>query len=92
MIQSNSSYNCQHHYNVEILNLLDPKLQLINTTPLIKNKLEELISELKNLKAQTILVLEYKKRNDLKIFHSSAKLIASDSDIDEALYSCIKAL
>ena len=92
MIQSNSSYNCQHHYNVEILNLLDPKLQLINTTPLIKNKLEELISELKNLKAQTILVLEYKKRNDLKIFHSSAKLIASDSDTDEALYSCIKAL
>ena len=92
MIQSNSSYNCQHHYNVEILNLLDPKLQLINTTPLIKNKLEELISELKNLKAQTILVLEYKKRNDLKIFHSSAKLIASDSDTDEALYSCIRAL
>ena len=92
MIQSNSSYNCQHYYNVEILNLLDPKLQLINTTPLIKNKLEELISELKNLKAQTILVLEYKKRNDLKIFHSSAKLIASDSDTDEALYSCIKAL
>ena len=92
MIQSNSSYNCQHHYNVEILNLLDPKLQLINTTPLIKNKLEELISELKNLKAQAILVLEYKKRNDLKIFHSSAKLIASDSDTDEALYSCIKAL
>ena len=33
---------------------------------------------------QTILVLEYKKRNDCKILHSSTKLIASDSDIDNA--------
>ena len=31
-----------------------------------------------------MLVLEYKKRNDHKIFHSSAKLVASDSGIDEA--------
>ena len=31
--------------------------------------------------------MEYKKRNDHKIFHSSAKLIASDSDIDEAFKS-----
>ena len=38
MMQSNSSYNCQHHYNVEILNLLDPKLQLINPTPLTLHK------------------------------------------------------
>ena len=38
-------------------------------------------------KVQTILVLEYKKRNDRKIFHLSTKLIASDSDIDKALIS-----
>ena len=56
---------------------------------MIKHKLEELLSELKKFKVQTVLVLDYKKRNDCKIFHSSAKLIASDSDIDEAF---IKAL
>ena len=46
-----------------------------------------MLSDLKKFKVQTILVLEYKKRNDCKIFHSSAKRIASDSDIDEALKS-----
>ena len=85
--QSNSSDDCVHHYNVEILNLSDPQLQLINTKPVIKNKLKELLSELKKLKVETILVLDYKKRNNRKIFHSRAKLIASDSDIDEAFKS-----
>ena len=37
------------------------------------------------------LVLEYEKRNR-KIFHLSAKLIANDSDIDDHLISCVKAL
>ena len=46
------------------LNIFDPELQLINNKPVIKNKLKELISELKNPKVQTILVLRYKKRND----------------------------
>ena len=54
---------------------------------MIKNKLKELLSELKKFKVQTILVLDYKKRNDSKISHSSAKIIASDSDIDEAFKS-----
>ena len=83
-MQSNSSDNCVHHYNVEILNLFDPELQLINTALVIKNKLKELLSELEKFKVQTILVLKYKKRNDCKIFYSCTKLIASDSDIDEA--------
>ena len=83
-VESNFSDSCVHHYNVEILNLFDPELQLINTKPVIKNKLKELQSELKKFKVQTILVLDYKKRNDHKIFYSSAKLIANDSDIDEA--------
>ena len=82
-VQSNSSDNCVHHYNVEILNLFDPELQLIKTKPVIKNKLKELLSELKKFKVQTILVLDYQKRNDCKIFHSSAKLFASDSNFDE---------
>ena len=49
---------------------------------MIRNRLKEL-SELKKFKVQTILSLDYKKRNDCKIFHSITKLIASDSDIDE---------
>ena len=38
-VQSNSSDNCVHQYNVEILNIFDSELQLINTKPTIKNKL-----------------------------------------------------
>ena len=84
MMQSDPSDNCVHRYNIMILNLFDTELQLINTKPIIKNILRELLSELKNFKVQTILVLEYKKRSDCKIFHSHSKLIATDSDIDEA--------
>ena len=50
-------------------------------------KLKELISELKKFKVQTVIVLDYKKRNDCKIFHSSAQLISSNWDIDEAFKS-----
>ena len=45
--QSNSFDNSIHHYNVEILNIFDPELQIINNKPMIKNKLKELLSELK---------------------------------------------
>ena len=86
-VQSNSSDNCIHHYNVEILNLFDPELQLINTKPMIKNELKELLGELKKFKVQAVLVLDYKKSNDRKIFHSNTKLIPSDSDTDEAFKS-----
>ena len=65
-----------------MLNLFDTELQLINTKPVIKSKLKALLNELKKL-----LVFDYKKRNDRKIFHSGTKLIASDSDIDEAFKS-----
>ena len=41
-----------------------------------------MLSELKKS-----LNLDYKKRNDRKIFHSSAKLIASDLDIKETFKS-----
>ena len=70
------------------MNIFDPELQLINTKPMIKNKLKELLSELKKLKVQTIFVLVYKKRTDCKIFLSSAKLIASDSDVGKA-FKCM---
>ena len=63
-IQSNISDNCIHHYNIEILNIFDPELQLNNTESAIKNKLKELSSKFKKFKDQTVLVLGYKKRND----------------------------
>ena len=62
-------------------------MQLIKTKSVIKNKLKELLSESKKFKVQPVLVLDYKKRNDHKMFHLSAKLIASDLDIVEAFKS-----
>ena len=46
------------------MNLFDPELKLINTKPVIKNNLKELLSELKKFKVPAILVLDYSKRND----------------------------
>ena len=40
---------------------------------------------MKKFKVQA--VLDYKKRNHRKIFHSSAKLVACDSEIDKAFRS-----
>ena len=44
-VQSNSSDNYIHPYNVEILNLFDPKLQLKDTESAIKNKSRKFSSE-----------------------------------------------
>ena len=57
MMQSNSFDNCVHHYHIEISNLFDPELQLINTKPIIKNKLKKLLMALKKFKARAVLVL-----------------------------------
>ena len=46
-----------------------------------------MLSELTKFKVRTILVLDYKKRNDCKTFHSSGKLITSDWNVDDALKS-----
>ena len=62
--KSDSSDTCIHCYNVEILNTFDLELQLINTEPMIK-----LLTVLKKFNVQTVLVLEYKKRNDCKILN-----------------------
>ena len=48
-------------YNIKILNLSDPVLQLIKTKLVIKNKLEDLLGELKIRLVQIILILEKKK-------------------------------
>ena len=73
IMQSNFSNKYVDGYNIEILNLFDPELQLINTKTVIKNKLKVIPNKF----------LGYKS-NDFKIFHSSTKLIASDSDTDKA--------
>ena len=41
IMQSNSSDKYVHCYDFEILNLFDPKSQLINTRPMIKDKLKK---------------------------------------------------
>ena len=88
-VQSNSSDDCIRHYNVVILNLFHPKLQLINTKPVLKTKSKRLLNELKKFNVQTVLVLDYKERKDHQIFHSSTKLIAIDS-LMKHLNPCIK--
>ena len=40
MMRSSSSDNCMWHYNDKILNLFDPELQMINTKPIMKDKLK----------------------------------------------------
>ena len=37
-------------YNIDILNIVNPELQLINTKSMIKNKLKELLSDLKKFR------------------------------------------
>ena len=61
IMQSNSSDNLRHCDNIKILNAFDRELQRSNTKQMIKNKLKELLSELKKFEAQTILVFDYKK-------------------------------
>ena len=73
-MQSSSSVKYIHHYNVDILNISDPEMQLINNKRIVK------WIEKKNFK-----VLDYKKRNNFKIFYSSAILIASKSHIMEEI-------
>ena len=46
IMHSNSSDSCVYYYNVQILNFFDPEVQMI-TKPMIKNKLNELLSKLK---------------------------------------------
>ena len=43
MMQVSSSDNCVLVYDIKILNLFDPKLLLINTKLVIKNKLKDLL-------------------------------------------------
>ena len=66
MIQSSSFNYCMRVYNIKILNLFGPELQVITTKTIFKNKLKGLLDDLKNFKVQTILVLMNKKLDDQK--------------------------
>ena len=57
MVRSSPSDDCVQ----EILNLFYLELQVINTKPVIKSNLKDLLGELKKFKDQTIFVLEYEK-------------------------------
>ena len=50
MMASNSAGDCVPIYNIEILNLFHPELQLINTKAVTENQLKGLLGELKSLK------------------------------------------
>ena len=96
-MQSKSSDKYVCRYDFEILNLFDSefhyfKISLINTRPIFKNKSKELLRELRKFKFQTILVLEYKKRKDRKIFQSGTKLVAKNSDVDKNIMTKIKKI
>ena len=49
-MKSNSSDNFVYRYNVEILYILNSELRLINTKPMIKQKLKEMLSGLKKFR------------------------------------------
>ena len=79
-----------HCYNVEILNLFDPELQLINTKPMIKNKLKQFLNELKKFKVQAVLALDYKKerikKSPIQVLNKLLEAFMKNVD------PCIKAL
>ena len=54
---------------------------------MIKHKSKESLNELKKIKVKTILILDYKKRNDCKISYLCTKIILNNSGTDEALKS-----
>ena len=56
IMQSKSYDKYVHCFDIGILNPFDIELQLINTKPIIINKLIELISVFEKFKFQTILV------------------------------------
>ena len=86
-------------YNVEILNSLNPKLQLKDTEPAIKSKLAELLSQLKGFKLVTSLALVFEKienedkRNSDNFYSGSkAEIMINESDIDyvfKSIYTTI---
>ena len=80
-------------YNVEILNSFNPELQLKDTESAIKNKLIELLIQLKGFKFLTLIVvfkkIETKDKTKYENFYSGAKseIINNENDIYYAFKS-----
>ena len=78
-------------YNVKILIFFNPELQLKDAEPAIKRKLIDLLTQLKDFKFVTTLVLGFKKiesqdKTKYETFYSSAKeieIIVNESDISD---------
>ena len=73
---SSESYVLMYICNIEVLDFFNPELQLINTKSVMKNKLKDILSDLKEFTVQTVLALGNKKidyqKSTSKVFHSSA--------------------
>ena len=73
---SSESYVLMYVCNIEVLDFFNPELQLINTKSVMKNKLKDILSYLKEFTVQTVLALGNKKidyhKSMSKVFHSSA--------------------
>ena len=54
--------NYAHAYYVEILNFLNPELEIKNTESAIKNKQKKLLTELRGFKYFVTLVLKFKTK------------------------------
>ena len=88
--QAHAFKNYAISHNVEILNHLNPALQLKDTKSAIKKKLKKLLTGLTGFTFLKILVLVIKKmesesKTKYNTFysHSKAETIINDSDIDD---------
>ena len=92
---ANAFKNYAHNDNVEILNPLNPSVQLRNTEFAIENKLKNLLNKLRGFKFVITLVLKLRKtvnEKEAKYSNSNSKIVIHSTYIDsvfESIYSTI---
>ena len=59
-MQSRTTGDCVHFYNIEISNPFNLELELINSKPVVKKQIRRCVKKLKMFKIQSTLILEYK--------------------------------
>ena len=92
--QFNAYEGYANTYSIEVLNSFNLQLQLKDTVSAIKNKLIDLLSEMKRFKLVTKLVLEftYIENDDKTIYNrfcvnSKVKIVINESDTKAILES-----